>query len=128
MTTSHDREIGECRSTFTLTKHACCISDKKKSSDVSLLAQLHPTMTHPNLYYPHWALAPLGPDLVRNVRLFVSVSQDKKKKPVVPMMLVGNKSDKESDREVGTDELIALAEGTPGCGFAETSAKRNQVS
>ena len=40
-------------------------------------------------------------------------------------MIVGNKSDREPDREVGTDELIALAEGAPGCGFVETSAKKN---
>ena len=41
------------------------------------------------------------------------------------MVVVGNKCDKESDREVGTDELIALAEGTPGCSFVESSAKKN---
>ena len=49
----------------------------------------------------------------------------KKKKPLVPMVIVGNKCDRESDREVGTDELIALAEGAPGCGFVESSAKKN---
>ena len=41
------------------------------------------------------------------------------------MLIVGNKCDKESEREVGTDELISLADGAPGCGFVESSAKKN---
>ena len=47
------------------------------------------------------------------------------KRPNVPMVLVGNKCDKETEREISTDELKALTEGIPSCGAVETSAKKN---
>ncbi len=48
-----------------------------------------------------------------------------RKRRIVPMVFVGNKADKESKRVIGTDELITLAEGIPGSGCVETSAKKN---
>jgi GTPase KRas protein len=42
----------------------------------------------------------------------------------IPMILVGNKSDRGSEREVSRDEGAALAEEF-GCPFIETSAKDN---
>ena len=48
-----------------------------------------------------------------------------RRRPTVPMMLVGNKCDKESSRVISTDELKTLVDGVPGCGAVETSAKKN---
>ncbi|KAL6050304.1 Small G-protein Ras1 [Balamuthia mandrillaris] len=45
-----------------------------------------------------------------------------KKKDMVPMVLVGNKTDLEEEREVATSEGWELAKRL-GCGFIETSAK-----
>lgn len=42
-----------------------------------------------------------------------------------PIMLVGNKKDEESKREVGTAGGQKIA-NTWGCGFIETSAKNNE--
>ena len=52
-------------------------------------------------------------------------SQRNRRRPSVPMVIVGNKCDKESKRVISTDELIALTEGVPGSGCVETSAKKN---
>ena len=49
-----------------------------------------------------------------------------KKKPVIPMVIVGNKCELDSDRVVGTDELRELAqEGPHTCDWAESSAREN---
>ena len=53
-----------------------------------------------------------------------------KRKERIPMVLVGNKCDKEGERQVETDELISYVESLPFHGLSvtgciETSAKRN---
>ena len=49
----------------------------------------------------------------------------RKRKHNVPMVIVGNKCDKEADRQVETSEMRELADLHPGCGWVETSAKKN---
>ena len=48
-----------------------------------------------------------------------------KKKPDVPMIIVGNKCDKEKSRVIGMDELQSLTEGVNCCDYVEASAKKN---
>lgn len=48
-----------------------------------------------------------------------------RKRPDIPMMIVGNKCDLEESREIDTNEMITYTESCPGCGCAETSAKKN---
>lgn len=48
-----------------------------------------------------------------------------KRKIQVPLVIVGNKSDREKNREVEMNELVSLCEGYSTCGYIETSAKKN---
>jgi len=51
----------------------------------------------------------------------------KSRTPYVPHVVVGNKTDRDSERVVDANELKALVDRYPNCcGGVETSAKRNQ--
>ncbi|XP_074649226.1 dexamethasone-induced Ras-related protein 1-like [Tubulanus polymorphus] len=53
------------------------------------------------------------------------VGKVKGEKKKVPMVIVGNKMDKDRDKVVDTEEVQTIAESDPCCAFLETSAKKN---
>ena len=44
----------------------------------------------------------------------------------IPLVIVGNKSDCDADREIGSDELSELSDQCPCSGYIETSARNDQ--
>ena len=48
------------------------------------------------------------------------------RRPKIPLVIVGNKTDVDTEREIGTDELVELADQCPCSGYIETSAKTDQ--
>ena len=64
-------------------------------------------------------------DEVLESKGFSQTGQRPRRRPDIPMVIVGNKCDRDEGRAIGTDELITFTEACPGCGCVETSAKKN---
>ncbi|KAL3877148.1 hypothetical protein ACJMK2_034897 [Sinanodonta woodiana] len=48
-----------------------------------------------------------------------------RKLPTIPIMVIGNKCDKEPERVIDKSEALKLIEGQSNCGFIEASAKKD---
>lgn len=48
-----------------------------------------------------------------------------RKLPIIPIVIVGNKCDKEKNRVIDPSEPEQLSEGIPHCEYIESSAKKN---